>query len=604
MNTVARAFAKPFTGLVSAFKRFPISIVFCLISCVSLGMYYGFNFAEPIYLQITVSAISGIILNIIASMLLEKYEKLSPYKVIMYVIGSVLPLGMVALLYFFSSNTLGIARAFVVLICLVIAYLLIPGHKSEYFNFDKMIFVSIRAGLVSFLYSAAIGISISVVFAIVKNLLFQSLPNKIYGYIAIFSLLILALFFLSLLPKFDTVYEEKATKTARYFERIVAFIFVPLLTLTTLIFLGYGAKLLITWDFPTSNFGFYSLIYLVVGIVIYLLTEPIKNDLCVFYRKFFPKVMVVITALLALATYFRVKSYGITESRYLLIVFIVFCVFCAVIFNFLEEKNNRKAFVVFGILAVIAVMPFINFKTVSNYSQSNRGEIILKRNNMLEQGVLSVTPQNIQAISEEDKTQLADVVYYLTDNNSQSYANWLPDDFKMNEFSLYFGYAPKKDIADTNYFYKTYSIDNNVLNIDGYKTMITPTNDRYEYGNISSAIFKTETHQYFIEIRDNNINNTLTLTIKRDDATIYLSEISVITDMIKKDLYEYRKLPADENSQSLNSKLPFDNMTFKASAQGTDVMLVFNSINANETFDVMGKTVLNLFYDLNIFVKD
>ena len=195
--------------------------------------------------------------------------------------------------------------------------------------------------------------------------------------------------------------------------------------------------------------------------------------------------MIPLVVLLLLAVWKRVGNYGITESRYILIILAVWLTFNTIYFLFSKKQNIKVIPISLCILALLSIYGPQSAFSVSRYSQVLR----LKR--------LMASRENAD-IKERSK-----VVYYLVDRHGlHSLQEFTPVDLSLLESKMegkagVYRYAAKTKLLDTAYALLKVKKDDFKFRNDA--TFIAPGNEMvdvkgYDFlTEINSFANKTET---------------------------------------------------------------------------------------------------------------
>jgi len=122
---------------------------------------------------------------------------------------------------------------------------------------------------------------------------------------------------------------EGATIYPRVLEILVSYIVIPLITVFSAVLIVYFIKILFTGIWPVGQVGPMVLGYSAVGLFIYILGSNLDNKFTVLFRRLFPLVLIPLVIMQLVSSYIRIDAYGITESRYYVILFGIFSIVCA-----------------------------------------------------------------------------------------------------------------------------------------------------------------------------------------------------------------------------------------------------------------------------------
>jgi hypothetical protein len=125
-------------------------------------------------------------------------------------------------------------------------------------------------------------------------------------------------------------------------EIIVKYILLPFTMLYFFIIYAFGIKLLTEWNLPHGWVGKLCLSFLAVGIGSYLLNfsfyKAAKNKFQLNFSKYFFQSIIPIVILLAVGLLYRVRQYGFTELR--VIVLAITLLLFGLLVYYLNPKNK------------------------------------------------------------------------------------------------------------------------------------------------------------------------------------------------------------------------------------------------------------------------
>lgn len=200
------------------------------------------------------------------------------------------------------------------------------------------------------------------------------------------------IYYLSLLPHFNSGMEEDAAKREsassypRFLEILVSYIAVPLITVFTAVLAAYLLKIIVTLKWPVGELGPMILGYSSVGLLLHVLCGRLTNRFAVLYRRFFPIALIPLVAFQLYSVFIRINAYGITESRYYLMLFGIYSIVCAMYLIATKNLQPGAIAILAACFAVLSVLTPVDAFTVSRTSQTARLEAIFARNGMLAQG--------------------------------------------------------------------------------------------------------------------------------------------------------------------------------------------------------------------------
>ena len=244
---------------------------------------------------------------------------------------------------------------------------------------------------------------------------FKIYSHLFFGLLILGSAIIFALFHVEGLEKMEM--PRPFPSTIAFFTQ---FILIPLLLLYAGILYLYGFKITWTWELPKGWISYLVLIYGTLGILALLLVHPLLEGKpkawVAWFRKLFYYTLVPLLVLLFVAISTRINEYGFTEPRYFVLLLSLWLTFVTFYFIFFTNPTIRTipySLLIAGVLALI--IPYANVYAVSKRSQTQAFVTLLKDNNLLENGKISVS----QPVSNAVVRNLQSKYSYLYDRNAE-----------------------------------------------------------------------------------------------------------------------------------------------------------------------------------------
>lgn len=274
------------------------------------------------------------------------------------------------------------------------------GNVYGFWQYNKSLFLRF---LTSVLYAGVLYAGLAIALVAIDGLF--SVKIEWQTYLRLFAVIgagFTTIFFLAGVPdrfeEADT--EESYPKGLKIFTQ---YVLIPLMTIYLVILLVYEAKIIVNWELPKGLVSTLILGYAVFGILSLLLIHPIKekegNGWMKLFSRFFYVMMIPLVVLLLLAVWKRVGSYGITESRYILVILAGWLTLITVYFLFSKKQNIKIIPVSLCILALLATYGPQSAFSVSRYSQVSRLKRLMASEN------------------KKDIKQRSEVVEYLVDRH-------------------------------------------------------------------------------------------------------------------------------------------------------------------------------------------
>jgi hypothetical protein len=397
------------------------------------------------------AGIFGALLATAVRFMLERFEGLK---------NSFLFYGLTILLtagyYYFLTNDEFSNKMFIHLLvisfALFAAYLFLPSSKNAV-NFGNVALAHFKASFTSLLYGIVLYIGIAAIIGAIDILLYD-IDYKSYAHAAnIIFIFFTPLYYLSLLPKFNSTDKNDDAKKEisfiypKFLDILVSYITIPLITAFTAVLIIYFIKILASGVWPVGQVGPMVLGYSAAGYFIYILSSNLNNKFSVLYRKLFPLVLIPLVVMQMVSSYIRIDAYGITESRYYVVLFGIFSIVCALVLIFTKKKNSNTIVLLSAIFALISIIPPVDAFTVSKNSQERRLTEILNRNNMIVDGEIVKRAD----ISTDDMYEITNISNYMQGMGYLDDMDWFPDIYADNYWGNFRNIYGFEQYYDTGY---------------------------------------------------------------------------------------------------------------------------------------------------------
>lgn len=579
MGKFGQYFQKTFARLRGTLLRFALVPAFLvmLTALVSFQIENTFKDSTLTITRLIFTAILGAFLCTALEFLAERFKVLIKFKWLLQA-ASVL----IAILYYLvltsteKNNMIMIVRLLVICFALLAFYIWIPAFRKHQ-DFSANALIHFKSFFVSALYSLVLTLGLlAIYFAI--DLLLVKLDDKIPGHISnIMGTFFFPIYYLSLLPRFNSEDEENKAKTKlaanypRFLEILVSYIALPLITVFTVVLVIYLLKILITMEWPVGELGPMVLGYSSVGLLLHVLCGRLTNRFAVVYTKFFPIALIPLVGFQLYSVFIRINAYGVTESRYYLVLFGIYSIVCALYLILTKNLKPGAIAILAACFAILSVIPPVDAFTMSLNSQSSRIESIFDRNHMLQQG--KVVPGS--NVSEDDKIEITNITGYFERMGHNSRLTWLPADYEYyRDFDKVYGfsqtYSRGNQTPDNNTYFNA-NVDQRLpLDVSGYETMLRTSIYNNGTGKIDSYDFKLGGIPYRLDT-ERTANNDITFTIL-DASGSKLSGFSAmpLMESLKtmvptgdKGLVSPEKLTYNIESPNFRIRIIFQNLSFR-----------------------------------------
>ena len=457
--------------------RFPLTIVFLAsLSTVMFLIIEDYSSLDiDLLSRYMFAGIFGALLATAVRFMLERFEGLK---------NSFLFYGLTILLtagyYYFLTNDEFSNKMFIHLLvisfALFAAYLFLPSSKNAV-NFGNVALAHFKASFTSLLYGIVLYIGIAAIIGAIDILLYD-IDYKSYAHAAnIIFIFFTPLYYLSLLPKFNSTDKNDDAKKEisfiypKFLDILVSYITIPLITAFTAVLIIYFIKILASGVWPVGQVGPMVLGYSAAGYFIYILSSNLNNKFSVLYRKLFPLVLIPLVVMQMVSSYIRIDAYGITESRYYVVLFGIFSIVCALVLIFTKKKNPNTIVLLSAIFALMSIIPPVDAFTVSKNSQERRLTEILNRNNMIVDGEIVKRAD----ISTDDMYEITNISNYMQGMGYLDDMDWFPDKYADNYYGNFRNIYGFEQYYDTGYpgreetlYLNAMLNENEKINIENY----------------------------------------------------------------------------------------------------------------------------------------
>lgn len=390
------------TNAKTSLLRFPLTLVSALIGVV-LALYLFEYHEEKInffpWINTMLCAALGIPLFFCAALVAERKQWEGTKKAGILIVAALV---LLALYFTFpgSDSTHNTSIPYVryglynltIHLCVSVLPFAFSRQLNGYWNFNKLLFLRI---LLSGLYSGALFLGLVLALTALRLLFDVQIHEELYFEIWVVIVgLFNTWFFISGIPEhfdqLDAVVEYP--KGLRIFSQ---YVLLPLLVLYLLILYSYGAKIIITWDWPRGIVAYLITFVSILGILTFLLLYPygqqpafswIKSTSKIYYF-----VLVPLVVLLYMAILMRIDDYGITVNRYAVLLLALWI--SAVCLYTIFGKTNIK-FIPVSLAITVFLCSFGPWSVfaVSERSQVHRLEKILVNSRILVDGKINNEP--------------------------------------------------------------------------------------------------------------------------------------------------------------------------------------------------------------------
>lgn len=407
---------------VATLKRFPLPILVSMVAAMALMVLVDLKEeSPPFYAWIKVLVAGSLALPFFTGLSFFM-ECRKPTPVLLWTVHAValLLLGMYGLLFPDEPDAKELIRHVLLLLAVHLWVAVAPAgalvKERGFWEYNKTLFLRF---LTAVLFSAVLfgGLCLAILASV--QLFGLSIDETIYWRLwCIIATVFNTWFFLSDLPgQVDAL--NQTTDFPNTLRVFTQFVLLPLITVYLLILYIYGAKIIVTADWPKGWVSYLVIGFSTAGIFALLLVWPLRDDprfswIKLYSRNFF-RALFPLILLLSASIFIRVRDYGITENRYFIIALACWLMFIAIYFLW---SSTKRITVIPSSLLVLSLLagygPWSAF-SVSEFSQRSRLESILQRYGLLTENGVEPLPVG-RKMANDDLVQVSDILYYFTDN--------------------------------------------------------------------------------------------------------------------------------------------------------------------------------------------
>ena len=407
-----------------AIERFPLT-VFCSVVVFILSVYLvenpelkNENLLNELHKMVILLGMS-IPLTLALELAREKYLSGKNKWVIRFVNALITLVFIIFYRFYYlsgknSSSTLdSLEQLMATGIIFFLCFLLVPviGKKDEEEKYFQSVIVD---KTVTILFSVVLFLGLIAVFATIDGLSLIKLDSNIYIETWLFVVFVFSvIFFLSKLKKVDESLENY--EIHKIFKFLIYFIVIPLITTYTGILYVYFGKMLITRSWPQGLVSHLILWYTIFSLFIMIMVTPMakKDSVARVFKKYFPFASLPLLVLSIVSISKRISQYGVTPSRYFVVLLAMWLIFCMVSSIF----KARLSVILISLITVVYISVFtpVNNRRITLMSQNKRFEKILVKHGLLKDGKLVKKPE----LAKEKKYEVTDVLNYILGINDR-----------------------------------------------------------------------------------------------------------------------------------------------------------------------------------------
>lgn len=532
-------------GLLALALRFPLVSIdtalatLCGYILVDASNFHLSSSTEQVLSKILLMAILGFPLLTATTLISEKFQ----WNKIYYWLGQGLGVGLLLIYYFVlpeNTHDFSMIDSTRFIVFNIVSYLFALSfpfyEKNASLKFWRFSEVAFARAVVAAFFSLTLFAGIALSLAAIDYLFSANIQGETYLKTFIIIVGIFGTWFF--LAGFPTIQasQSEALEESKVFKIFLQYICVPLLCIFFVILYVYLGKIVILWDWPRGGVADWILGFSSVGFFIYTLSYPMSHKdehswVSKFFRVFFALVLPMV-AVLALAIYFRVNEYGVTESRYLVMLGGIWLLVSSLYFLLSKVKEVKfLAYLAAGFLFFAVWGPWSMY-SLSVRSQESHLNNLLNQYHLLENGhAVAVKDEN--TIPLKDRASIYSKIQYLGEHKSMatlqtlfpsivissSTSGRIDYDFSMDamkvlNISNYYNYIASPE--NQEYLYLN-GIQNSVVMVQGFDTEIRDVNIFFDQSATNFSSYSVNTTTYLFKLQNNTIkiieNNQETFSI-------------------------------------------------------------------------------------------
>lgn len=566
-------------GLIKIVKRFPIQVLIAfaatICSCYLIQLERHYDQDQKQLTTLLIKAILVLNLALTLTLALDLFTERKKYAAIKRWLVRIAGLALSAFLYFWLNPTEHLADLFRIALLSFSFHLLISfapftdkQHLNGFWQFNKALFLRF---LTSALYSGVLFAGLAAALGAISVLFNAKIEYTTYMTVfAIIAAGFNTIFFLGGVPDNFSVLEE-GHSYPKGLKLFTQFVLIPLMTIYLAILLVYEIKIIIDLQLPKGLVSSLIMGYAVFGILSLLLVHPIKetegNKWIKLFSKFFYLTMIPLIVLLMLAIWKRIGLYGITESRYILVVLALWLVGITVYFLLSRKQNIKVIPVSLSIIALLAVYGPQSAFSISKYSQLERLKKLSKSN------------------SKQDKQQASDIIEYLVEQHGlQSLQPLTTVDLKNAEKKL--DAQHKDQYSALNAKIDTAFSILKIAHINAYTDEtrnVSFVNSNDELLNVKGYDYVMDIERYKTDQKFENIQISIDESSSKNFIFLKINNSKVLNVDLKKTIQE-ALVSKNKNELKMTTGYnsfyyPVEKMTFSKAMSGYEFTIIITSMS-------------------------
>lgn len=400
--------------------RFPLVLLCALgATILALLLVHDADLISKIY---TVKIYSTLLYATVALTSLKLVAESESWSATKHGIGVVVALTIIVLFVWtvFIEKT---ASTYIFFSLAITTSLLIAPYIKRASTPASFWFFNYKTGVSVFFASIAaivLGAGVSLSLLSISYLFEITISYKFYSdiWIVCWGVLFTVYLLANISKEFD--FKEESCAFPKGISFITNYILVPLMWAYMAILYAYFFKIIVQWELPRGNLGWVITAFGSIGILTKLLAYPIRNDgtrLLVLFDKYYYYALIVPIILLGIAIGVRINNYGMTESRYAVVLLGIWFLLVTLLTVIKKERFHIKYVpILFALLAFFASFGPWGAVEMSINSQLGRFEDALVKHKLLVNGQAVKLQGELSFAERKAISSMAD---YLTVNENR-----------------------------------------------------------------------------------------------------------------------------------------------------------------------------------------
>ena len=434
--------------VVGILKCFPVTLIFIGILTLFLAIFLDTEvFSNRVMINVLILLFTFIIGSFSVGLYLKNNKKI---RIILYFLSFIISV----LFSLFYDRSSGIGReyfyriyvTYISIISIFSLYILYRNSKLSIERyFIQVAFNLFKVSVVYYILSTG---------TILITSLFSFLILGSEAYSLIWRVLIIVFGFIYI-PGIIFAFINKDPEIIKFVRFIVKYIMTILLIIAFLIIYAYMLKILVLWRIPSNQIFRILSILFIFGFPIWTMCYNFKNEkgLIDKINEKLPILFIPFIFLQIYSIFTRIYNYGLTETRYICVIFLLVEIIYIIIYIINKNKIYYLFMIISSLVIITLLVPKINMFDVSYKSQSNIIKKYLIKENLSDKEILAIKSS------------------YNSIKSNYTGKEFIKANFSEEENTKLQKYLRRSDIyiSESVSFYG--EVENEIIEVNGYKTL-------------------------------------------------------------------------------------------------------------------------------------